>query len=53
METRAKLTSNFLYARYVGDKSTEEKGFHGIQNDWVGGLAKWLDFIHQAKNKLK
>ena len=53
MEARAKLTSNFLYARYVGDKSTEEKCLHGIHNDWVGGLAKWLDFVHQAKNKLK
>jgi hypothetical protein len=52
---RTKNTSNsyyrFLYVRFIGDRSTDEKDFGKIQKDRVIEMKKWSSKIKRVINK--
>ena len=43
------VTSDFLYVRFIGDRSIDEKDFGKIQKDRVSEMNKWADEIKQVE----
>jgi uncharacterized protein YecE (DUF72 family) len=41
IQTVPELTSDFIYLRYIGDRSIDEKDFGGIQKDRLKELREW------------
>jgi uncharacterized protein YecE (DUF72 family) len=53
IQTPAELTSDFVYLRFIGDRSIDEKDFGRIQKDRLKELRLWSDCVRQVKDKAK
>ena len=53
IQTPAELTSDFLYLRFIGDRSIDEKDFGHIQKDRFEELQKWSKELIKLKDKAK
>ena len=53
IQTPPELTSDFLYLRFIGDRSIVEKDFGRIQKDRHKELRLWSDSVHRVKSKAK
>ena len=51
LETPPILTTDFLYLRFIGDKSIHEKDFGRIQIDRVSDMQKWADSIKTVQDE--
>jgi hypothetical protein len=49
MSTPPILTTDFLYARFIGDRSINEKDFGKIQKDRVLEMKRWADEIRKVE----
>ena len=48
------VTTDFLYVRFIGDRTIQEKDFGKIQKDRVSEMKKWARFLKRAReNKRK
>jgi uncharacterized protein YecE (DUF72 family) len=47
------VTSYFLYVRFIGDRSIDEKDFGRIQKDRIFEMNKWAEEIKKWKQKKK
>ena len=45
------VTTNFLYIRFIGDRSIQEKDFGTIQKDRVLEMKKWARFVKRAREE--
>jgi uncharacterized protein YecE (DUF72 family) len=53
IQTPAELTSDFIYLRFIGDRSIDERDFGKIQKDRIKELKMWSDSIGRFKDKAK
>ena len=53
IQTPAELTSAFIYLRFIGDRSIDERDFGKIQKDRIKELKMWSDSIGRVKDKAK
>jgi uncharacterized protein YecE (DUF72 family) len=53
IQTPAELTSDFVYLRFIGDRSIDERDFGKIQKDRNRELKMWSDSINRIKDKTK
>jgi uncharacterized protein YecE (DUF72 family) len=53
IQTPAELTSDFIYLRFIGDRSIDERDFGKIQKDRIKELKMWSDSIGRVKDKAK
>jgi uncharacterized protein YecE (DUF72 family) len=51
MSTPPIVTTDFLYVRFIGDRSIDEKDFGRIQKDRILEMKQWADEIKKVKNK--
>jgi uncharacterized protein YecE (DUF72 family) len=49
MSTPPIVTSDFLYVRFIGDRSINEKDFGKIQKDRIIEMKQWADEINQVE----
>ena len=47
------VTTDFLYVRFIGDRSIDEKDFGKIQQDRIFEMNKWAEEIKKWKQKRK
>jgi uncharacterized protein YecE (DUF72 family) len=47
------LTSDFVYLRFIGDRSIDEKDFGRVQKDRLKELRLWSDSVRRVKDKAK
>lgn len=45
------VTSDFLYIRFIGDKTIQEKDFGKIQKDRVLEMKRWARFLKRAREE--
>ena len=45
------VTSDFLYIRFIGDRTIQEKDFGNIQKDRVSEMKKWARFLKKAREE--
>ena len=45
------VTSNFIYIRFIGDRTIQEKDFGKIQKDRALEMKKWSRFVKKAKEE--
>jgi uncharacterized protein YecE (DUF72 family) len=50
MSTPPIVTSDFLYVRFIGDRSIDEKDFGKIQKDRVLEMKRWADELKQVQS---
>jgi uncharacterized protein YecE (DUF72 family) len=50
MSTPPIVTTDFLYVRFIGDRSIDEKDFGKIQKDRIIEMKQWADEIKQVEN---
>jgi uncharacterized protein YecE (DUF72 family) len=50
IQTPPELTSDFVYLRFIGDRSIDEKNFGRVQKDRFKELKRWSDVL---SNKMK
>jgi uncharacterized protein YecE (DUF72 family) len=53
IQTRSELTSDFMYLRFIGDRSIDEKDFGRIQKNRFEELKRWAASIESMKEKAK
>ena len=53
IQTPPELTSDFLYLRFIGDRSIDEKDFGKIQKDRFKELQKWSKEVIELRDKTK
>src|SRR5919197_4571769 len=53
IQTPPELTSDFIYLRFIGDRSIDEKDFGRVQKDRLKELRLWSDSIRRVKDKAK
>ena len=53
IQTAPELTSDFIYLRFIGDRSIDEKDFGRIQKDRLKELTKWSEEVKKLKDKAK
>jgi uncharacterized protein YecE (DUF72 family) len=53
IQTRSELTSDFMYLRFIGDRSIDEKDFGRIQKNRFEELKRWAASIERMKEKAK
>jgi uncharacterized protein YecE (DUF72 family) len=53
IQTPPELTSDFLYLRFIGDRSIDEKDFGRIQKDRQEELQRWSNEVRRLKDKAK
>jgi uncharacterized protein YecE (DUF72 family) len=51
MSTPPIVTTDFLYVRFIGDRTIEEKDFGKIQKDRVLEMKRWANEIKNVENK--
>jgi uncharacterized protein YecE (DUF72 family) len=51
MSTPPIVTTDFLYVRFIGDRTIEEKDFGKIQKDRVLEMRRWANEIKNVENK--
>ena len=47
------VTTDFLYIRFIGDRTIQEKDFGKIQKDRVTEMKKWARFVKKARMSRK
>jgi hypothetical protein len=45
------VTTDFLYIRFIGDRTIQEKDFGKIQKDRVLKMKKWSRFLKKAREE--
>ena len=45
------VTTDFLYIRFIGDKTIQEKDFDKIQKNRVSEMKKWARFLKGAREE--
>jgi uncharacterized protein YecE (DUF72 family) len=45
------VTTDFLYIRFIGDRTIQEKDFGKIQKDRVLEMKKWARFLKRAREE--
>ena len=45
------VTTDFIYIRFIGDRSIQEKDFGKIQKDRISELKKWARFVKRARDE--
>ena len=50
IQTPAELTSDFVYLRFIGDRSIDEREFGRIQKDRSKDLKMWSNSLDRVKN---
>ena len=45
------VTTDFLYIRFIGDRTMQEKDFGKIQKDRVLEMKKWARFLKRAREE--
>ncbi len=53
IQTPPELTSDFVYLRFIGDRSIDEKNFGRVQKDRLKELRLWSDSVRRVKDKAK
>ncbi len=53
IQTPAELTSDFVYLRFIGDRSIDEKDFGRVQKDRRKELRVWSDSVRRVNDKSK
>jgi len=53
IQTPPELTSDFMYLRFIGDRSIDEKDFGRIQKNRLEELKRWTASIESMKDKAK
>jgi uncharacterized protein YecE (DUF72 family) len=53
IQTPPELTSDFLYLRFIGDRSIDEKNFGKIQKDRLVELHRWSGEVNKLRSKAK
>jgi uncharacterized protein YecE (DUF72 family) len=53
IQTPPESTSDFIYLRFIGDRSISESDFGRIQKDRHKELTKWSEEVSKLKNKVK
>jgi uncharacterized protein YecE (DUF72 family) len=53
IQTPPELTSDFVYLRFIGDRSIDEKDFGRVQKDRLKELRVWSHFVQRVKDKAK
>jgi uncharacterized protein YecE (DUF72 family) len=53
IQTPPELTSDFLYLRFIGDRSIDERDFGKIQKDRQEELQRWSNEVRRLKDKAK
>lgn len=53
IQTPAELTSDFIYLRFIGDRSIDERDFGKIQKDRTKELEAWSESVRKVKDKTK
>jgi uncharacterized protein YecE (DUF72 family) len=53
IQTCSELTSDFMYLRFIGDRSIDEKDFGRIQKNRFEELKRWAASIESMKEKAK
>ena len=53
IQTPPEITSDFIYLRFIGDRSIDEKDFGRIQKDRLEELKKWSYEVNRLKDKAK
>ena len=51
LQTPPIVTTDFLYLRFIGDRSIQEKDFGRIQIDRVDEMQKWADNIKTVEDE--
>jgi uncharacterized protein YecE (DUF72 family) len=52
-QTPPELTADFLYLRFIGDRSIDEKDFGTVQKDRLKELIKWSEEVRKSKDRAK
>jgi uncharacterized protein YecE (DUF72 family) len=45
------VTTDFLYIRFIGDRTIQEKDFGKIQKDRVSEMKRWARFLKRARDE--
>jgi len=45
------VTTDFLYIRFIGDRTIQEKDFGKIQKDRISEMKKWSRFVKKAREE--
>ena len=45
------VTTDFLYIRFIGDRTIQEKDFGKIQKDRISEMKKWVRFLKRAREE--
>ena len=45
------VTTDFLYIRFIGDRTIQEKDFDKIQKDRVSEMKKWARFLKRTREE--
>jgi uncharacterized protein YecE (DUF72 family) len=53
IQTPPELTSDFVYLRFIGDRSIDEKDFGKVQKDRLAELKRWSDSLSGVKDMAK
>jgi uncharacterized protein YecE (DUF72 family) len=53
IQTPPELTSDFIYLRFIGDRSVDEKDFGMVQKDRLEELQRWSEEVSSRKRKDK
>ena len=53
IQTPPILTTDFIYLRFIGDRSIDEKVFGRIQKDRLKELQRWSEEVKRVKDKAK
>ncbi len=51
IQTPPELTSDFVYLRFIGDRSIDERDFGKIQKDRTKELKMWSEIVDRVKDK--
>ena len=45
------VTTDFLYIRFIGDRTIQEKDFGKIQTDRISEMKKWARYLKRARDE--
>ena len=45
------LTTDFLYIRFIGDRTIQEKDFGKIQKDRISEMKRWARYLKRAREE--
>jgi hypothetical protein len=47
------VTTDFLYIRFIGDRTIQEKDFGKIQKERISEMKKWARFLKNAREEYR